>query len=94
MSSEENTGRMVSKMTPEQVAGMLKAATDYLRANDIWVNIAIAVVEAGGYYTVGNMPEPMMENVFRLYLARAKLGNQLGETRVVDQHTGEIHTEH
>lgn len=94
MSSEENPRREVSKMTPKQVADMLKATTDHLKANDLWVNIAIVVVEAGGYYTVGNMPDDMMEKVFRLYLARSTLGNQLGPSQVVDESTGEIHTEH
>jgi hypothetical protein len=94
MMSNEPTDRKVSKMTPQQAADMLKATTDHLKANDLWVNIAIVVVEAGGYYTVGNMPEDMMETVFQLYLARAKLGNQIGDTKIVDERTGEIHTEH
>lgn len=87
------TAREVSGISPEQVAGMLKAATDYLASQNLFVNIAIAVVEANGYYTVGNMPDSMMEKVFRLYLARNVLSPQ-ADVQIVDPQTGLLHATH
>jgi hypothetical protein len=94
MSSDDTpTQREVGAISPEQVAGMLKAATDYLKSQNLFVNIAIAVVEANGYYTVGNMPDSMMETVFRLYLARKALTPE-PDVQIVDTDTGRLHATH
>ena len=85
--------REVGSITPEQVGGVLKAASDYLRSQGLFVNMAIAIVEANGYYTVGNMPDEMMERVFSLYLARNSLPGT-SDVKTVDPDTGQVYATH
>lgn len=81
--------REVGPITQQQVGAMLKATTDYLQSQGLYVNIMIAIVEAGGFYTVGNMPDAMMEQVCRLYLEREGLAGA-DAVKVVDPATGKL----
>jgi hypothetical protein len=85
--------REVTSMTPEQAGEMLKATTAYLQSQELFVNIAIVVVEANGYYTVGNMPDSMMKTIFALYLARGGI-EDADAVKVIDPETGKVHGTH